>query len=237
VQLGPFHLFGHRNGTSGQSPGRSPARFIPRRRPFWQRYSWRLRLGRWLLGTLAIGIMSRVRRARPRPTETWLSPRALLLGALLGAGLLYLFDPDRGRRRRSAARDRGLALVRNGLCTLGRFSRRFSAQLYGLARRAMHLTQETPRERVTPNDPTLAQRIKSQLYRDPAVPRDRLSINVEGGRVVLRGEVDDTSQIEKIARAVCNVPGVTDILNLLHAARSGQQPTQQSSQESSQQPA
>ena len=33
-------------------------------------------------------------------------PGLFVLGAMVGAGVMYLFDPDRGRRRRARLRDR-----------------------------------------------------------------------------------------------------------------------------------
>jgi len=58
--------------------------------------------------------------------------------------------------------------------------------------------------------------VESAIFRDPAVPKGQININAERGRVVLRGEVDQSEQISALEAAARQVPGVTDVENLLH---------------------
>lgn len=56
---------------------------------------------------------------RPLPsTLPW-----LVVGAAIGAGLMYIFDPQQGRRRRALLRDQGLHWQREALERSGRKSR------------------------------------------------------------------------------------------------------------------
>ena len=58
--------------------------------------------------------------------------------------------------------------------------------------------------------------MESAIFRDPAVPKGRININAERGRVVLRGEVDQVEQISALEAAARQMLGVTDVENLLH---------------------
>jgi osmotically-inducible protein OsmY len=48
------------------------------------------------------------------------------------------------------------------------------------------------------------------------MPKGRVSLNAERGRVFLRGEVDDPDLIEALEAAVRRVRGVKDVESLLH---------------------
>ena len=136
-----------------------------------------------------------------------------LLGAAAGAALEYLLDPDRGKRRRTMARDQLAATARRGFRSLNRTARWTAAKGYGLAQKVRHLTPEDP---TPPNDVTLALKVESELGRHPARPRGRINVNAEDGVVVLRGEVDRPDQIQDLEAAVRAVPGARDVRNLLH---------------------
>src|ERR671934_530760 len=132
-------------------------------------------------------------RSTPRP---WL-PAQWLAAAATGATLTYLFDPDQGGRRRAMARDRLAALLRRGARGAERAARGAAAETYGLTQKAQH-TQ--PEHWSVPNDATLAQRVESELFRDPSMPKGQITINAEAGIVVLRGELDSPDQILGIER-------------------------------------
>ena len=67
-----------------------------------------------------------------------------------------------------------------------------------------------------PNDATLAQRVQSELFRDPDFPKERITINAEAGVIVLRGELDRPEQIRAVEDAVSRMAGVRGVRNLLH---------------------
>ena len=136
-----------------------------------------------------------------------------LVAGALGAAVMYFLDPDQGRRRRHMTRDRIAATFRGGLRGLSRAGRAAGAEVYGAVRTVTHLQQEDP---FPPNDATLAKKVESEVFRDPEVPKGRINLNVEGGVVVLRGELDRPEQISAVEQAARRVAGVREVENLLH---------------------
>jgi osmotically-inducible protein OsmY len=67
-----------------------------------------------------------------------------------------------------------------------------------------------------PDDATLVDKIRSEIFRDVDVPKGQININVEKGKVVLRGEVDQPELIEQLVDRTRKVHGVEDVENLLH---------------------
>lgn len=139
--------------------------------------------------------------------------RRLLLAAVAGAGLMYLFDPNRGRKRRHMLRDRTRSAWHHGSTRLRHLSRALGANVYGYSQRATHLR---PAPGPEANDATLVQRVQSEIYRDPHVPKGHININSEYSVVVVRGQVESPDQIKRIVRLIRRVPGVRDVVNLMH---------------------
>jgi hypothetical protein len=138
----------------------------------------------------------------------------LMLGsAVCGAALMYLLDPERGRRRRNMTRDRLMArLRRTGRAAMAGW-RGAAAEAQGASHRMIHLV---PRETEVSDDETLRQRVESQLFRDRHIPKGDLNITCEHGTVILRGELDTPAEIVKLEKRVAHVPGVRGVQNLLH---------------------
>lgn len=67
-----------------------------------------------------------------------------------------------------------------------------------------------------PNDADLVQRVESEVFRDPDIPKGRINLNAEDGTVVLRGQVERPDQIRAVEKAVRKVHGVREVENLLH---------------------
>lgn len=65
--------------------------------------------------------------------SSWL----LLGGATLGAGLMYILDPEGGRRRRALARDKAVHLSKTGGQALGKTSRDLLNRGKGVAARTL----------------------------------------------------------------------------------------------------
>jgi hypothetical protein len=139
--------------------------------------------------------------------------RSLVLAAAVGAGVAYMFDPDRGRRRRTMARDRAIGLMHRGQRRLRRLQRRTSATAYGVSRKLAHVR---PEERENPDDITLVHVVESQVFRDPHVPKGRINIDAVDGVITLRGALDRPEQIRDLEAATRKVHGVRDVHNLLH---------------------
>jgi osmotically-inducible protein OsmY len=127
----------------------------------------------------------------------------------IGAALAYFFDPDNGRRRRSIARDKLGKYVRQ----TGRQAQDAGAQAQGLKAKATHVS-ETPKPQ--PDDVTLARKVETEIFRDAAVPKGQINVNVEDGVVFLRGELPERDLISDLEKQARKVQGVLAVENLLH---------------------
>jgi osmotically-inducible protein OsmY len=67
-----------------------------------------------------------------------------------------------------------------------------------------------------PDDARLTAKVESELYRDDDVPKGAININVEFGKVVLRGEVETSELIEDLVIRTRAIEGVNDVESLLH---------------------
>lgn len=133
-----------------------------------------------------------------------------------GAAAAFFLDPQNGRRRRIESRDRSAAAVRRAARTVQRSGRRAGAEIDGQRRRMTHaLMGAGPRPAAS--DEMLADRVRSELFRDAEVPKGMLNINVErGGVVVLRGEVQRPEIVRDVESRVRRIAGVRDVENLVH---------------------
>lgn len=136
-----------------------------------------------------------------------------LLAAAVGAVASYLFDPSRGRARRARLADQGAAAVRNAVRSGEQAVKQVRSAVDGrvAAVRADHTTQVRAID-----DATLTDRVRSIAFRDEAVPKGDLNINVERGIVVLRGEVPDEAMKARIVSEVEGIEGVWSVRDLLH---------------------
>jgi BON domain len=125
----------------------------------------------------------------------------LLGGMGLGAGLMFLLDPDRGRRRRAAVRDKAIAANR-------RLADRTAATLEDASNRARGIVAEARSlwsAEPVPDD-LLTERVRARLGQVCARPRD-VVVDVHDGRVVLHGAVAD-DEYDRVLRRVRWTPGV-----------------------------
>lgn len=144
----------------------------------------------------------------------WGSRLLIAAGAVMaGAGLAYLLDPVRGRSRRARLADQAAATVRRGVRSTERVARRVQSDVNGRVTAMRHGRDGGD---PFPDDVTLADRVQSELFRDPSVPKGSLNVNVERGIVVLRGEVPDDDMRADLAARVEGMTGVWAVRNLLH---------------------
>jgi osmotically-inducible protein OsmY len=136
----------------------------------------------------------------------------LALGALLGAAIAYLLDPQSGRRRRAMLRDRSAGFARQTGRSAAQTGRAVAAEAYGVSQKVQHL-KEAPKEY---DDATLAQKVQSEIFRDADSPKGQVDVNAEDGIIVLRGEVERPELIEQLVERTRSVQGVRDVQNLLH---------------------
>ncbi len=147
-----------------------------------------------------------------KTAKTKTSKRKLATAAAVGAALTYFLDPDRGRSRRIRAKDRSLATFRRIGRRSQRLGRATGAETYGLWQKATHRTPADPE----PDDATLAHKVESEIFGDRRIPKGKINVNAEDGVVVLRGELDEVSQIDTLEDTVRSIPGVVGVRNLLH---------------------
>ncbi len=126
----------------------------------------------------------------------------LLVGGMgVGAGLMYVLDPARGRRRRAMMRDRTTHFVHTARVTLDKKTRYFGKRARGLFAEAGAALRREP-----VSDDVLVARVRSRLGRAVSKPCD-VEVLAEEGRVTLRGVVR-VNEVERLLRRVANVRGV-----------------------------
>jgi hypothetical protein len=140
------------------------------------------------------------------------SPLSIISGVLAGAAAAYFFDPQRGRARRAQFIDWSGARLRRGWRALNEVGARTGSNAAALPQRMVSL--RSPSRPV--DDLTLRDRIESEVFRDPDLPKGRINIDVSSAVVTIRGQVDNALQIATVEKAVLKVPGVNGVENLLH---------------------
>jgi hypothetical protein len=138
--------------------------------------------------------------------------RLFFIGILLGIVVGRLSDPIAGRRRRAELRDRTGKLLRTSGRRAGRLGRHSASYAHGLKQRARH-SREAPKEL---DDATLAQKVETEIFRPPDVPKGQINVNVQKGLVQLRGEVPSPEMSRDLEEQVRKIKGVREVENLLH---------------------
>ena len=139
-----------------------------------------------------------------------------LLGAGIGAAVMYLLDPHDGARRRALVGDK-----------VTRYSRLARENLSGRIEDARHrsggmMAELRSQFRLgSPTDETLVARVRSKLGHAVSHPA-AIEVSAQDGRVTLRGPVL-MSEVDHALMAVRLIPGVTELDNMLepHEAPDG----------------
>lgn len=155
-----------------------------------------------------IGRIRGRREARRGPSRFVL----LLAGSGAGAAAEFLLDPQQGKRRRHTMRDWTLARLRRGSREAGRKSRYMADKAQGLAAEAI----DPGRDGSELNDPALAAKVESELFRPEDAPKGSVDVNVQGGIVYLRGEVSSKEQLRELIERAQSIDGVARAESLLH---------------------
>lgn len=133
---------------------------------------------------------------------------AVLGGIGLGAGLMYLFDPNSGKRRRAQINDKATHLTHAAEEAVGKATRDFNNRAHGaVARTRASLSHATG------SDEVIAARIRARLGRYVSHPH-AVEVYCEGGRVTLSGPIL-ASEVDGLLDAVLGIKGVTDVINWL----------------------
>lgn len=155
-------------------------------------------------------------------------------GAGLGAGLMYLLDPQGGSQRRTLVRDKATqaytvssGAVRTSATGLGNRGRSLAERGRGLTAGAGALLS---RDGV--KDRLLTERLRSKLGRWVSHP-DAVQVEVNEGNVILRGHVLATNSADLLLK-VSQLKGVKSVESELevHASADGVEALQKSSSSS-----
>jgi hypothetical protein len=130
--------------------------------------------------------------------------RSLLIGGVIGAAAVYLFDPDLGQARRARLREALAGLVHDAGWPI-------VDRLLGA------VPDDAPTQRAD-DDLMVLNRVESVLLGTPDFPRGSIDIELVDGACVLRGEVSSDEQGRRIAETAASVPGVRAVESLLHTA-------------------
>lgn len=133
-------------------------------------------------------------------------------GAALGALLAYFLDPQNGTRRRHMAIDRTAAFFRSRARESARAGRGVAADAHGVSQKLQH-RDEQPKDY---DDATLADKVRTEIFRPEDAPKGDVNVNVQDGVVQLRGEVQQEELIEDLVERTRNVQGVRGVENLMH---------------------
>jgi uncharacterized membrane protein len=133
----------------------------------------------------------------------------MLVAVGIGAGVMYLLDPQVGRRRRAIARDKAISAFKKSGGAVETASTDIGNRAKGLFSEAK---SRVSREEVS--DQVLAERVRSQMGRYCSHP-SALEVSVSGKRAVLRGPVLE-DEVDDILRAAARVRGVTDVVNQMN---------------------
>lgn len=132
-----------------------------------------------------------------------------LIGAAgAGAGLMYLLDPDRGRRRRAEIRDKAKHINRVATDAAGKTGRDLRNHFRGVIAELESLVCREP-----VSDDVLAARVRSKMGRVVSHPH-AIEVKAQEGRVILSGPIL-SAEVLPLMDAVAGVQGVENIENLL----------------------
>ena len=131
---------------------------------------------------------------------------ALVGGVGLGAALMYIFDPDRGKRRRALLRDKVETAANKVGDTAGKMGRDLRNRANGVVAetKAIFSSEEI-------SDEVLVDRVRARLERLP-VHIGAFEVTVNDGVVTLRGQIL-AGELAKALRAARFVRGVKGVDN------------------------
>lgn len=132
----------------------------------------------------------------------------LITGVVVGAGAMYLLDPDRGARRRSLLRDRGVHVghkLGDGLAATARDARNRTAGAAAELRSRFRKDQA--------DDEVLHERVRSAIGRVVSHP-GAISVIVSQARVTLVGHVL-AHELDALIERVSRVRGIEEVHNEL----------------------
>jgi BON domain-containing protein len=132
----------------------------------------------------------------------------LLAGAAIGAGIMYLLDPDGGRRRRALVRDQIVSAAHKTTDAVDATSRDVANRARGVV---AELRGRLRREHV--GDDVLRERVRARIG-SVIGHAGGIETRVSDGKVTLRGPVL-SEELDRLLRRVRGVRGVADVISEL----------------------
>jgi uncharacterized membrane protein len=139
----------------------------------------------------------------------------LITGVVVGAGAMYLLDPDRGARRRSLLRDQGVRAshkLADGMSATARDARNRAAGA------AAELRSRFRHDQV--DDEVLHERVRSAIGRVVSHP-SAIMVTASDGAVILSGDILE-AEVDELVRRVGQVRGVQEVRNELMIHRTAE---------------
>jgi uncharacterized protein YwbE len=132
-----------------------------------------------------------------------------IIGGLgLGAGLMYVFDPERGGRRRAMMRDKVTRAVHKTGDAIDTTARDLKNRTVGLVAEVGSLIKEDDA-----TDDVIVERVRSKMGRLVSHPHS-INVTAQDGRVTLSGPILE-SEVSNLLKCVSSVRGVRDVENRL----------------------
>lgn len=149
---------------------------------------------------------------------------------IVGAGLMYLLDPQRGRQRRAVAVDKATSIVNRTGRTFRQVGRDVRNRAGGYAHQARGMVEMED----AVGAEALLQRVRSEMGHVVSHAGAIQVMTDNHGRVTLHGKVL-AAEVDKLLSTVKRLAGVTEVINLLSAKETEQQMQDQASSAGSQQ--
>jgi osmotically-inducible protein OsmY len=139
------------------------------------------------------------------------------LGVIVGAAAQYFLDPLGGSRRRSVATDKAGKYARQAGSEAARKADYAAGVAKGAAVEAAKSASPASNGAEELNDPALARKVESEIFRDADAPKGEIDVNVENRVVYLRGKVD-AKTADRLVTEAGKVDGVERVESLLETA-------------------
>jgi osmotically-inducible protein OsmY len=171
---------------------------------------------RHMVGSMSSSFRS---RGRGREASGVAAQSVLLSGAAfltLGAAVMYVLDPARGRTRRAKLRDKAASLFNDSAHYAGKVQR----DLQNRATGAVASAKSKLKGEEELSDQKLEARVRSSLGRATSHPH-AIRVRVDNGCVTLDGNVLKP-EVRNVLSAVRSVPGVKAVQDQLHTYDTGE---------------
>lgn len=133
------------------------------------------------------------------------------IGAALGAGVMYLLDPDKGRRRRSLLSDKLNSTTQATADAVARTGRDASNRAKGM----LHENKQRLAGEEVPDD-VLVNRVRAEMGHVVSNASE-VTVSALGGRVTLSGTAA-ADEVDALEKRVAKIPGVAGVENRLNPA-------------------